>query len=201
MYMNTTEMLKEICGVNETGKTKSGVTLDLSLWNVDDDEIETIKLFTLYKPIIQVVRNHEFIQIDFKFISTYDKDFHIFWETIEKYGSLLEEYAAKIDEAEEKGKEIKELPYLGVTIVPAEWDWAFHMAAICPITWALIPEKPGEESLVIRTLFKDENVGFYQVENFNIDKIKAEEDRKVAMLEQSMMQAMIEKEKREAENS
>ena len=62
--MNTTEMLKEICGVNETGKTKSGVTLDLSLWSVDDDEIETIKLFTLYKPIIQVVRNHV-IQIDF----------------------------------------------------------------------------------------------------------------------------------------
>lgn len=200
--MLITEMVNEICGADEMGKAKCGITIDLTLWNSEEDEIKDVKTITLFKPIIKIIRSGEYVQVDLKFFTSLDRDFHVFWNTIEQYGDMLEEYASKIEKSEALGEEIiSELPFFSLTIVPNEWDWAFHMTGICPITWSLMPEQPGEEALIVRILFKEDNVGFYQMDNFDIDTIEAEEERKIAILEQSMLQAMIEKEKKEEESS
>lgn len=178
-------MVKEMNGLNNKGEAKCGITMDVSFWSMQSDDIKDYKQFTLFKPEVQIQRRGEHIQIDLIFLTSLDKDLQTYWKTIEEYGQLLEDLP----------EDAIEIPYFSLTIVPDEWDWAFYAVAMAPIFWSLLPKTPGGDTVIIRMLFKAENIGFYENENMNMEEVEAEAERKVMLFEQELLEAQIKKEK------
>ena len=169
------EIINESCGKNAQDKPKSALTFDCSMWPVNANELSQpeprmVGTRSAYKPVIEIEKHGEFIQVDLIFQSYLDADLKIIWNLFEKYGDLLNEIS----------DESTEVPAATLTITPVIYDGKYYILCISPLFWTLQPEKPGGQANVIRILFHEDDFGVFESEGVDIDAIDREIERDVA---------------------
>lgn len=166
------EIVNASCGINAQNKPKAAFALECSMWPVDVDENSNVTPRNIatrssYKPIIEIEKHNEFIQIDLIFQSCLDGDLKLIWNLLEKYGDLLNEVS----------DESVEVPTLISTITPVIYDGQYYIMCMSPLFWTLQPQKPGGQSNVIRLLFLEEDLNVFETDEINIDDIDNEIER------------------------
>lgn len=192
MYMQMIdEIIKAACGKNENNNPNCSLTLCTQKWSVmEDKEPETIGEHPAYRPVLDLQKHGKFIQIDLEFPALSDIDLKIMWNMFEKYGRELDE----VDDNSES------IPVSALTIVPLVYEGGYYMIAINPIFWTLQPSQPGKEATVIRLLYEEENLNFYEAseEDINIEDIEADVDRTI-LEQENYEQEIMEREREQAE--
>lgn len=161
------DIIDKITG-EEDNLPKAAVTMNVVLLDQDQNVVDAGN-YSAYKPIVDIVRLGNYIQIDLKFKSTLDNDLNVFWR-------IIEDYAYKINHTEEYGG--KE-PGLSLTIVPSDLECKYFVIANSPIFWSLQPEKPNEPNNILRMCFELNNFLIYET-NVPMDELMEEIDREIA---------------------
>lgn len=192
MYMRIiNEIIKAACGKNEDNNPNCTFTLCTQKWSImEDKEPETIGEHPAYKPVLNIQKHGKFIQIDLEYPATSDTDLKIMWNMLEKYGRELDE----VDDDSES------IPMSVLTMVPLVYEGCYYMIAINPIFWALQPSQPGKDATVIRLLYEEENLNFYEAseEDIDIESVEADVDRAI-LEQQSFEQEVMDRERERAE--
>lgn len=193
MYMQMIdEIIKASCGKNEDNNPNCSFTLCTQKWSImeEDKEPETIGEHPAYKPVLDMQKHGKFIQIDLEYPTSSDIDLKIMWNMLEKYGQELDEV----------NEDSESIPMSALTIVPLVYEGCYYMIAINPIFWTLQPSQPGKEATVIRLLYEEENLNFYEAseEDIDIEGIEADVDRAI-LEQQNFEQEVMDKERERAE--
>lgn len=188
--MTINEMIQEVNGKTQDNVPKGSFSLLIDMWGINGENIRPVRDITLCKPELQIQRHGKYIQVDIIFISPMDSDLEKLWNVMEYYGQLL-------NQVEENSTEI---PVATLTIAPVEWEGYFHMVGINPVLWTLQPRKPGASASVLRIIYTDVNFLFYEDENLDLSKVRAETIREIEQIEEEITKAEIESAKKDREN-
>ena len=162
-------IIKSSCGKNEDGTPNAAITIAVDEYSFPKNTARSVLNYSSYKPIINIQKHYEFIQIDLCFASKVDNDMKVIWNHVEKFGQMLDNVNAETDD----------IPFLTLTIVPIEEQGRYYITATNPIFWCLQPTKPGADSSVLRILFRTENVGFYETDEIDSYEVEANVQRSV----------------------
>lgn len=176
--MNRLELLKNICGTNESGKSKSMFSIFHELWKVgDNDEKDEVANLHIDKPILKAHMHLDYVIIDFEFQSNSDHDLAHMWYFLENFTKIEnsidfsdEELERGIYFADDKECPVK-IPVLIFNIVPKKYNGKYSLTAFNPIFHTLQPKYPKDEARVIRTVFNADNVIFNELTNAELKEI------------------------------
>lgn len=145
------DIIEKITG-EEDNLPKAAVTMNVVLIDQDGAVVDAGN-YSTYKPIVDIVRLGNYVQVDLKFKSTLDNDLNVFWR-------IIEDYAYKLNHMDEyDGKE----PGLSLTFVPSDLDCEYFINVNSPIFWSLQPEKPNEPNNILRMCFELNNFLVYEM--------------------------------------
>ena len=161
--MDVREIVKKINGKDEKNKANAAITLQSVMVHVDGNVKET-GVTTCHKPEIVIEKRGKYVQVDLKFMSALDEDLKKLWGMLEVYGNKVTEVT----------KQSVEIPVTSLTMVPLERECKYYAVASNPIFWTLQPQKPGYEANMIRLLFENVNLKFYETEYVDLHKIDEE---------------------------
>ncbi len=156
--MTIEEMIQEVSGKTADNVPKAGFSLLVDMWNINKNDVHSVRDLQICKPELQIQKHGAFIQTDFIFMSPIDSDLESMWKALEYYGELLNEVT----------ESSTEVPVATITITSTEWEGYFHITGVAPVLWTLQPKKPGAPVNVLRIIFKDTDFIFYGDENLNL---------------------------------
>lgn len=185
--MNTEEIIKCICGMDDNGNANAAITLSTANLNLDTDEIQNEKILSIHEPVINIESRHEFLQIDIVFRTYANPNLHSLWTSLEDYGESIDTQQGFGDTE----------PVATLTIVPLRLNGEYYAVAMSPILWVLQPNKPGKQANSIRMLFKMCDFSIYKTDQINVDDIKSDVDREIST--NDYMQAIALKQEQERE--
>ena len=179
-------VVRECVGVDEKGNPKAAIGLSLDMVNPYTDTSKTIAEQSTGRPIVDINKRFDFIEVALTFKTPIDNEMRTMWGHLERFGALLN----TVTELS------KEAPALTMAIVPYTGVGAFYIIATNPIGWYLQPDKVGGEVKQIKLLFHCEDVNFYQTDEMDIESIGAAVIREMEA-EAEAVEKMQEKEERD----
>lgn len=168
------------CGKDASGHPKAAITLGIEMWTLKNNTSRNVATYSSNKPVIDIQKHYDFIQIDMQFASKIDNDLKVLWSHIERFGKTLD----GINEGS------REVPFFTLTIVPVEEQGGYYIVCTNPIFWCLQPAKPGMDANVLRMQFRSEDVGFFESDDIDMYEIEANVQR--SLLERERVAEMYE---------
>lgn len=181
-------IVEECVGVDEQGEARAAVSMLLEMVSGDDmSSHRVISQQAIYKPIIEINKRMEFIEVLFHYPTAIDTNLRVMMSNLDKYAMLLNE-----------NMELSvEVPFFTTVLFPLTSLGTFYMTLHNPVMWALTADKAGEPCTTIKVVYRCEDIGFYQTDDIDMADVQAAIDRE----EEAKMNAMDILEEKEAQKA
>ena len=163
--MTVKDFIMQLNGIDSnTKKPRSAITVQLQMYNTVTEKNSVVESFSIHKPIVEVKRRGDYVEIEFAFDKATDIELRRIWNIYENYGrrmNLLEDKSINI-------------PQLLTMIVPIKEEGKMYLLAFEPIMWVPKPKVPGLEANILSILFQINNMQFVDNHNIDLTDAKAE---------------------------
>lgn len=180
------DFMKALCDKDKNNISCTAIFADCNVTDLTTNETKQITSTTMQKPVISVQRHNEFVQIDFKFISSLDNDLKMLWNTLELYGK-------EIDSLNVEESTVPRLASGTITLVPTQFDGKYFAVIGDPIFWSLTCPDIGESANVIRVLVDAEHFQIFENKGIDMEALEKEIDSEIAY--QARQEAEMQKNK------
>lgn len=162
-----TEFISALCDKDKNNISTTTIVVDCNITDLTTTETKQIVSTTLKKPIISIERHGQFLQIEFRFISSLDNDLKMLWTTLELYGKTMSDVNIE-------NNAVPRIASGTITFLPSQFNGKYFAVAANPIFWALTSPDTGENANLVRVLVEADNFEIFENKGVDIDKIDKE---------------------------
>ena len=181
-------IVDEAEGYDEKGNPKSSIGVELQLFNVYDQTSAPVSGFPLKHCAVFFSKRYEFTEVLFEFRSKFSADMKQLWDTLEKYGQILNGIEEESDSE----------PVMITTVMPFSGLGSVYAQLVNPITWSLSAPSVDAQLTQIRVLYREEDILFAETDDLGIQETIAAEQRKLEKRAQFRESAEAKEEERKS---